>query len=126
MKKKLDNETIQLAFEDITTICDNAQFDEEFSIYEEYLDKFDTIELALDELYERREMMQRLNEACEPHIIEDEVYKKARAFEIIKKKEINIHWFKQFNSYEEYKNKGYADLQNELTQEEFDLVKEVL
>lgn len=124
MKKKLDNETIQLAFEDITTICDNAQFDEEFSIYEEYLDKFDTIELALDELYERREMMQRLNEVCEPHIVEDEVYKKAKAFDIIK----DFVWIEN----DEIHLGLYGDSEIVLkesdfeSKEEYDLVREML
>ena len=123
MKKKL---TIEDAFDDIKLICDNVQFDEEFSIYEEYQEQFDIIEYAIKELHERREMMQRFNEACEPHIIEDEVYKKAKAFDIVKKKGLTIWWFKQFNSYEEYKNKGYEDLATELTKEEYDLLKEVL
>ena len=126
MKKKLDNDTIQLAFEDIQMICDNAQFDEEFSIYEEYLDKFDTIELALDELYERREMMQRLNEACEPHIIEDEVYKKARAFDIIKDK---IIWVENGKIVAGRPCDAEVIIDKEdidVTQEEYDSLKEVL
>lgn len=120
MKKKLDNETIQLAFEDIQMICDNAQFDEEFSIYEEYLDKFDTIELALDELYERREMMQRLNEACEPHIIEDEVYKKA--IEIIREM-LDSHLLEKLNA---NSRKIFKDIFDNLSKEKQDLLKEVL
>ena len=72
-------------------------------------EELNTIEKELKELYERREMMARFNEACEPHIIEDEVYKKARALDILKKY-IDIQFF--FANYE-------------ITQEEYDLLREV-
>ena len=55
------------------------------------------------------------------HIIEKEL----KALEIIRNKGLNTWWFKKFNSYEEYKNKGCEDLATELTQEEYDLLKEV-
>ena len=107
--KKLDNKTIEDAFDDIKLICDNAQFDEEFSIYEEYQEQFDIVEDSLQELHERREMMQRFNESSTPDVIADEIYKKLpttltysevqslilirnkyeQAFEIIKNKRVN-------------------------------------
>jgi len=86
---------------------------------------------ALKELYERREMMARLNEACEPHIIEDEAYKKARAFDILKKtistdlhfnyEEDTKHWsvWIDCEGYQVYVFEGQG-------KENYDLLKEVL
>ena len=48
--------------------------------------------------------------------------KKTKALEIIKNKKVNVKWLLNSNSYEEY-NKWY-DIP--LTQEEYDLLKEVL
>lgn len=123
-KQKLDNESIQLAFEDIKQICDNAQFDEEFSIYEEYLEMFDTVELALDELIERREMMKRFNEASVPSVIDDDIYKKAKALEIIKEKRVSVDLFFYCANRAMYNNR--VNTERQLTQEEYDLLKEVL
>lgn len=90
----------------------------------EFCDCYEVIEKELKELYGRREMMARLNEACEPHIIEDEVYKKARAFDIIKEKRVNIDYLRSCKSLEDYNNILIEKWQ--LTQEEYDLLKEVL
>lgn len=121
--KKLDNKTIEDAFDDIKLICDNAQFDEEFSIYEEYQEQFDVVEDALNELHERREMMQRFNEVSVPSVIDDDTYKKAKALEIIKDTKGLIEKEDLFYDSEEGK---YYFFSNEIAQEEFDLLKEVL
>ena len=127
--KKLDNKTIEDAFDDIKLICDNAQFDEEFSIYEEYQEQFDVVEDALNELHERREMMQRFNEACVPSVIDDDTYKKAKALDIIKKKQVNMFGLLiaiNEGHKEMYNNNYHKDVVEKLTQEEFDFLKEVL
>ena len=126
MNKKLDNDSIQLAFEDIKMYCDNVQFDEEFSLYEEYLEEFDTIELALDELFERREMMKKINEASVHSIIEDVTYKKAKAFDIFVNKNVDAKGLKVSDSLFEYNEMYAIFMHNKITQEEFDLLKELL
>ena len=155
--KKLDNKTIENAFDDIKLICDNAQFDEEFSIYEEYLEQFDIVEDALNELHERREMMQRFNEASVPSVIDDDTYKKLQttltysdvqsliltrdkyeqALKIIKEKRVDaralIEIFEDEWTWEQYMDEeddintgGHQFSRDRLTQEEYELLKEVL
>ncbi len=51
-------------------------------------------------------------------------HKKLKAFEIIKKKEVNVAWFTYVDNLEDY-NKGKF-IGSYLTQDEFDLLKEVM
>lgn len=48
--------------------------------------------------------------------------KELKAFEIIKKKMVNVEWLLNTENVEEYNESLY----NDLTQEEYDLLKEVL
>ena len=101
------------------------------------------IEKELKELEERREMMRRFNEACVPMILDNETEKKLKALEIIKENKVNvpslITLFKSQTSYEDYEQLWDNDIRwqltknwdiqfsrKKLTQEEYDLLKEVL
>ena len=55
----------------------------------------------------------------------DIVEKELKALEIIKEKEVNVYDFKEYESKYEY-NKHTKEEFQELTQEEYDLLKEVL
>ena len=57
--------------------------------------------------------------------IETSKDKRDKALEIIKKKNVKIEWLKHSNSVEKY-NQGIGDTLEYLTQEEYDLLKEVL
>ncbi len=88
---------------------------------------FDIIETALKRLKD-----------LEKWFLDDEDYKKYKALKIIKEKEVNIHNFKAYLinqgwTYEQYLDEeneintsGHQFAYNKLTQEEFDLLKEVL
>lgn len=99
-----------------------------------YGEEFDIIEKELKELEERREMMKRFNEACVPMILDNETEKKLKALEIINKKEINISVLKVCSTFKEYNNYIRNEYQYcteiieemSLTQEEWDLLREVL
>lgn len=97
-------------------------------IRDEYKEDFNIIEKELKELEERREMMKRFNEACVPMILDNETEKKLKALEIILKKKVNVYdEIYQTNDYKDYKeNFGYTQAQFDLTEEEYNLLKEVL
>ena len=59
---------------------------------------------------------------------DDEMTKKIKALEIILKKKVNVYdEIYQTNDYEDYKeNFGYTQAQFDLTEEEYNLLKEVL
>ena len=103
-----------------------------FEIGNDYDEHFIIIAKGLKELEERREMMRRFNEACVPMTLDNKTEKKLKALEIIKEKEVNIHsWY--YNNcnkipHEIYKQSIMAKTISSklLTQEEYDLLKEVL
>lgn len=95
---------------------------------------FSIVETALKENVELKKMIRNFNEAIgEPQIITPTIEKKLKALEIIKEKEVNISFFmmyiKEDYCYEWYEKDHKAMFpatKKLLTQEEFDLLKEVL
>ena len=93
-----------------------------------------TIEKELKELEERREMMRRFNEACVPMILDNKTEQKLKALEIIKEKEVSIDYLMVSINYDKEKALDYYNQWTmeygiiclPLTQEEYDLLKEIL
>ncbi len=101
---------------------------------------YSIIETALKE-YERLKKLYKLEEETSKHLnktvllMNEEINKQLKAFEIIVKKEVNIEFWLSFNvgvmTYKEYTNLNkilvITSINKEvLTQEEFDLLKEIL
>jgi hypothetical protein len=79
----------------------------------------------LDKLKNQR-MISNL-EPCEiKPLFDEETQKKLKAFEIIKEKEVDVRGINVSSAANEYNNWFSKRLKNDLTQEEYDLLKEVL
>lgn len=110
---------------------------------------FDTIETALKELIEYKKVFEKLNLDISDSVdLENWIKlaqfhyenknKKLKALEIIKEKEVNVHNFKEIIIKHKWNYEQYVDEENDpntsghqfayklLTQEEYDLLKEVL
>lgn len=87
---------------------------------------YDIIEQELKELDERREMMKRFNEACVPTILDNETEKKLKALEIIKEKRVDVAELVVSCDLKAYNYLFRLVEKWQLTQEEYDLLKEVL
>ena len=84
---------------------------------------YEIIRNELEKLYEKR----KIEEQLYPYLCEDEekLLKKLQALEISNKKEVDIHRLKTCFSIHEY-NRRYEEHEYHLTEEEFNLLKEVL
>ena len=94
--------------------------------YNEGNDLCNIIEQELKELEERREMMKRFNDACVPTILDDETGKKLKVLEIIKEKRVNVWAIDMSENATEYNFSLVNDIPKPISQEEYDLLKEVL
>ena len=84
------------------------------------IDEYKTVEKELKEKEELQKLLEHERD-LNNHLITHEV----KALEIIKNKNVMMHWLKVSKSLEHY-NSALNKFAEELTQEEYDLLKEVL
>ena len=114
----LESEHLDLSKEDIVV--------ERKEIIEDALEDYEEIKFLYEDLMEQYELVMDLIEQYELKM--ENKSKKEEAFEIIKEKDVHIFWLKESETLEEY-NKELLKrkmVDRLLTQEEYDLLKEVL
>ena len=92
-------------------------FPNDFAEIETELKRLEELEDRINELEETNHLM---------FLREHENTKKLKALEIIKKKEVDIGWLKRAKDLREYNSGMGINSYSALTQEEYDLLKEVL
>ena len=95
----------------------NYEYRKEYDLIETALKVYEKIKLEYSEIKIYHYDLLKENER-----LHNQKAKKLKAFEIIKDKRVNADWLLETENVEEYNESLY----NDLTQEEFDLLKEVL